>query len=201
MVDYVRIRVISTVERYTRDLDDAARRHVPFAIARALTLTAKDAQAEVKQGLPGRFTLRNNWVMSGIRITPATKTHLEAAVGSREPFMARQETGGTKRSRGGHRIAVPKTKPAKVIPRGQRPSAMRSKPRVFMATTASGSGILRRLTKERYPVQILYWLKRDVKVLPRFGFRQTTSTTVMEAFGPRFVESLSKAMGDRGSPA
>lgn len=61
-----------------------------------------------------------------------------------------------------------------------------------------GAGILRRVGKARYPVQILYWLKRGVKVKPSFGFKGTTSTTVQARFGPNFVEALSAAMGHRG---
>jgi hypothetical protein len=95
----MRVRVISDVERITRALDDAAQKQVPFALARALTWTAKDAQSDVRGELPRRFTLRNNWVSSGIRITPAKKGAPEALVGSLEPFMARQETGGVKKAR------------------------------------------------------------------------------------------------------
>jgi hypothetical protein len=194
----IKIRVIDDVERFTRNMDDAARRQVPFAIARALTWTAKDAQGDVQADLPKRFTLRNNWVKNGIRITPATKASPQAVVGSLEPFMERQETGGAKRSRGGHRVAVPKTKPTRIIPRAQRPSAIRNKPRVFTIKTASGAGIVRRQGKARYPLQLLYWLKRGVQVKPAFGFKGTTGTTVRDRFGPNFIESLSQAMGHRG---
>ena len=194
----VRIRVLDDVERFTRSMDDAARRHVPFALARALTWTAKDAQSDVRDELPKRFTLRNSWVRNGIRITPAPKASPQAVVGSLEPFMERQETGGPKRSRGGHRIAVPKAKPSKVIPRAQRPAAVRNKPRVFTVQTAYGAGIFRRLGKQRYPLQVLYWLKHGVQVKPAFGFKSTTGTTVHDRFGPNFVESLSQAMGHGG---
>lgn len=192
------VRVISDIERFTRNMDDGARRHVPFALARALTLTAKDAQGDVREDLPKRFTLRNKWVSNGIRITPATKTSPEAIVGSVEAFMERQETGGAKKARGGHRISVPKTKPTKIIPRGQRPQAIRNRPKVFVVKTSSGAGIMRRQGKKRYPIQLLYWLKRGVKVKPSFGFQGTTGTTVTSRFGPRFVESLSQAMGHTG---
>jgi hypothetical protein len=194
----VRIRVIDDVERFTRNMDDAGRRHVPFAIARALTWTAQDAQTDVRDELPKRFTLRNSWVKNGIRITPATKASPQAVVGSLEPFMERQETGGAKRSRGGHRIAVPKAKPSRVIPRAQRPAAIRNKPRVFTIATASGAGIVRRQGKKRYPLQLLYWLKRGVQVKPAFGFKGTTGRTVRDRVGPNFIESLSQAMGHRG---
>lgn len=194
----VRIRMLDDVERFTRSMEEASRRHVPFALARALTWTAKDAQSDVREDLPKRFTLRNSWVKNGIRITPATKGSPQAIVGSLEPFMERQEKGGTKRSQGGHRVSVPKEKPTKVIPRSQRPTAMRKRPRVFMVATAHGAGILRRQGRARYPVQVLYWLKRGVQVKPAFGFKGTTGGTVQTRFGPNFVESLSQAMGHRG---
>jgi hypothetical protein len=190
--------VIDDAERFTRNMDDAARRHVPFALARALTWTAKDAQTDVRDDLPKRFTLRNSWVKNGIRITPATKASPQAIVGSLEPFMERQEIGGPKRPRGRHRIAVPKAKPSKVIPRAQRPAAVRNTPRVFTIAGAFGGGIVRRQGKHRYPLQVLYWLKRGVHVKPAFGFKGTTAATVRDRFGPNFVESLSQAIGHRG---
>jgi hypothetical protein len=51
---------------------------------------------------------------------------------------------------------------------------MRQKPRVFTIVTPYGAGIVRRQGRERYPLQILYWLKRGVKVKPSFGFKGTT---------------------------
>lgn len=192
------IRVHTDVARFTRGMDDASRRQVPFALARGLTWTAKDAQGDVRTDLPKHFTLRNTWVSRGIRITPATKARPEAIVGSLEPFMARQETGGIKRSREGHRVAAPPVKPAKIIPRSQRPSAIRRKPGVFVIKTKYGAGIVRRQGKQRYPLQFLYWLKKGVRVKPAFGFKGTTGDTVGRRFGPNFVESLSQALGHRG---
>jgi hypothetical protein len=51
----VRIRVSDDVKRFTRDMDEAANRQIPFALARALTRTAQDAQSEVRSDLPRRF--------------------------------------------------------------------------------------------------------------------------------------------------
>jgi len=197
----MRIRVISDIDRFIKNIDTAAQRHVPFAIARALTMTAADAQGDVREDLPKKFTLRNNWVSSGIRITPATKATPMAIVGSLEPFMKRQEEGGTKKARDHSRVAVPKDARRNkrgIIPKGQRPGALRGKPKIFLVKTSMGAGILRRVGKERYPVQVLYWLKRGVKVKPAFGFKGTTSNTVQQRFGTNFVEALSAAMGHRG---
>jgi hypothetical protein len=51
----IRIQVLDNVERFTANMDTAARRQIPFALARALTWTAKDAQTEVREDLPKRF--------------------------------------------------------------------------------------------------------------------------------------------------
>jgi hypothetical protein len=52
--------------------------------------------------------------------------------------------------------------------------------------------------RKRFPLKILYWLKIDVTVRPRFGFKDTTADTLRNRFGLNFVASLSDAMGDRG---
>ncbi len=197
----MRVRVAHDVERLITGMSDADKRHVPFALARALTWTAKDAQGVVQDDLPNRYTLRNNWVKNGIRIVPAKKDEPQAVVGSLEPFMKRQEEGGTKKARDHSRVAVPvnaRRNKRNMIPKGQRPAALKGKPKIFMITKASGSGILRRVGKKRYPLQLLYWLKRGVQVKPSFGFQANTSTTVKDRFGTNFVDSLSRAMGHWG---
>lgn len=193
----MRVRVSHDVERLITGTADADKRHVPFALARALTWTAKDAQGVVQEDLPNRYTLRNNWVKNGIRIVPAKKDEPQAVVGSLEPFMKRQEEGGTKKARDHSRVAVPvnaRRNKRQMIPKGQRPAALKGKPKIFMVTKGSGSGILRRVGKARYPLQLLYWLKRGVQVKPSFGFQANTSTTVKDRFGPNFVESLAQAI-------
>jgi hypothetical protein len=192
------IRVHHDVDRLIRNLDEAAEKQVPFALARSLTVTARDAQVDVKADLPTKFTLRNTWTARGIRITPARKGTPEAVVGSLEPYMARQETGGNRRPRSHSKIAVPATKQSRVIPKSKRPAALKGKPRVFKIVTRFGAGIVQREGKKRYPLKFLYWLKRGVRVKPRFGFKAEVSDTVEKRFGPNFVQALSQAMGHWG---
>jgi len=122
--------LVRTLERFRVD-------QYPFAAAVALTRTAQDAQAEVRAGLPRRFTIRNRWVSQGIRIVPATKRRLESWVGSRDDFMALQETGGIKRPRGEH-LAVPTEKVRRrkrgLISKAQRPRRVLQKPKVFLCS-------------------------------------------------------------------
>lgn len=70
-----------------------------FAAIVALTWTAKNGQAMVKDSLRARFILRNTWTERGIRITPATKTKPEADVYSKDEYIAHQEKGGIRARR------------------------------------------------------------------------------------------------------
>jgi len=196
----VRIEVTSDVERVIKAFDNLSTNQIPFALAKALTRTARDGQGDVRAELPKRFTLRNSWVEKGIRIKPANKALPVAEVGSLEPFMERQETGGVRTPRSRRRIAVPtagvKRSGRGMIPKGQRPAGLRGKPGVFLMRSKSGGGvgIVRRQGRERLPLQFLYWLKAGVTIKPRFGFKETTGTTVSRRFGPNFVEALGEAM-------
>lgn len=84
------------------DLDQAMKRfadqqkQVRFAASQALTRTAQDLQRGIQTEMPKNFTLRRDWIIKGIRIKAARKDFLQAEVYSKDPFMAIQETGGTK---------------------------------------------------------------------------------------------------------
>jgi hypothetical protein len=100
-----------------RDLET---KQLPFVLAKSLTDTAKDSQAEVKRNVRAAFKLRNTWTESGIRIKPADKRgnqgRIEADVHTdtanrktgAPDYLGRQEEGGEKVPFGGHQfIAVP----------------------------------------------------------------------------------------------
>lgn len=101
-----------------------------FATARALTQTAVEVQTEVRKNMPGRFTIRRDWVIKGIQIERATKANLTATVFSRDKFMALQETGGVKGALRNY-LAIPtsmvRRTPKDVIRKADRPAALGDK--------------------------------------------------------------------------
>jgi hypothetical protein len=75
-------------------------RQVPFALSRALNDVAFKASGDLKADLPKRFILRGTWTAKGVQRNKATKKHLVAEVGHRQPYMAAHATGGAREARG-----------------------------------------------------------------------------------------------------
>ena len=104
-----------------------------FAVALTLTRLAEEGKVAVKQALPAIFTVRRNWIVGGIRHSPASKTTLQSTIysldsGGRRSFMALQEFGGVKTPDGGTHIAIPlkAVKPTErtIIPQVLKPKSL-----------------------------------------------------------------------------
>jgi hypothetical protein len=93
----------------TREIDRGLRelkRQIPYATARALTMLAKDAQAEIRERLGEDFTIRATRVSKGIVAQGATKRHLVSMVGSVDKYMAQQALGATLRGKEAGAVAL-----------------------------------------------------------------------------------------------
>lgn len=90
-------------------LREARAKSIPYAIRNALNDAAFDARREAVGQMEKNFTLRNQYVKRSLWVTKATGLNIPsmaAYMGSGLDFMADQETGWTKRSKG--RVGIPK---------------------------------------------------------------------------------------------
>jgi len=113
--------------------------------------------------------------------------------------MARQETGGRRTPRASRHIAVPTSAVKRggkgMIAKSERPNALKARPGVFLMRSKSGGGAgIVRQGKARLPLQFLYWLRAGVTIKPRFGFRNTTGSSVSRTFGDNFIAAIGEAM-------
>lgn len=113
-----RVKVDAT--KYVAGVRELEAKQLPFIMAKSLTDTVKDGQAEVQRNVRSAFKLRNNWTVQGIRIKQADKKgndgRIEADVHTdtanrktgAPDYLGRQEEGGEKVPYGGHQyLAVP----------------------------------------------------------------------------------------------
>lgn len=126
---------------YVEEVEQARSRDIPFAVAKALTRTAQDAQSEVRRSVQRDFTLRNNWTQQNIKITPAQKlsypitAEVYTDTGNNQggaDYLEAQEDGGEKVPHQGHTyIAVPTTYLRAITGAGVIPAPLR--PRELLA--------------------------------------------------------------------
>lgn len=218
----MQISVTHDVERAARQLDALSASQLPFATARALTMTAADAQKQVRAEMPGKFNIRRAWVLQGVRTERATKQNLTAWVYHKDEYMPRQETGGVKvgKAGGGNfsandlpqkpgqrrgvsvgRIAVPTSNVLRnkreIIRKSELPQGLGRK--AFTIEAGNGTSLLvRRFAKgKRAGLRVMYVLKRSTRVQPRWGFTDTVGRVANQKFYENLQIALQQAMQTR----
>ncbi len=97
---------------FPKEIERRLFKQIDFALVRTYTKAAQVAQQAIKESLPQRFTLRNNFVLNSIKIQAATKEHPIASVyvptegRPNADFLIRQELGGIKTPSGKY-LAIP----------------------------------------------------------------------------------------------
>ena len=173
-------------------------KQLPFAIARALTVTARDVQDEVRNNLTQRFTLRNNWVRQGIQIQRATKQNLESIVFSRDAFMGLQELGGAKSPLGNY-LAVPtslvRRTPKDMIRKSDRPKSLGDKVGIIEFRGRKWLALKRsRKGRNKTELRLMYLLVPRADIEPRLKLRDDGLRVSQAVFERRLQESLELAL-------
>ena len=173
-------------------------KQLPFAIARALTVTARDVQDEVRNNLTQRFTLRNNWVRQGIQIQRATKQNLESIVFSRDAFMGLQELGGAKSPLGNY-LAVPtslvRRTPKDMIRKADRPKSLGDKVEMIEFRGRKWLALKRsRKGRNKTELRLMYLLVPRADIEPRLKLRDDGLRVSQAVFERRLKESLELAL-------
>lgn len=199
----IQIRTNPEIAAFVASLDDVAKKQVPYATSRAINEVLRFAQAQIRRELPQHFKIRSNWVAKGIQIKPSDKRTLTGLIFSKDPFMARQETGGEK-PRGGKEQAVPFQirggygGDQKTL-KSRWPGQLSAKDKVFEVRTDNRVGLLfKRTAKGRVKNQVMYvLLGRAVKVKARWNFRKRVEEIANQLFPMLFKSELASAIASR----
>lgn len=212
----INITVRHNLDRVMRQLDDFAKRQVPFAMSRALNDTAREIQRDIRFEMPRNFKIRRQWVLKGIQVKPSTKRDLRAMVFSKDKFMGRQEYGGDKASRDtrvwrfGNKVAVPLPaakggSKSGIVPKRFWPENL---PDPFVLKAKDGREYLairakaKRFTGPMLPgkraaktdVVLMYVLEDEITVRDRLQMREIGNRVVRDRFDKLFGQALGRAL-------
>lgn len=174
-------------------------KQLPFATARTLTQTAKDAQDEILHTLPQTFTLRGVWFKPrnkfGIKIRPATKRDLEAETGTNADWLELHETSGVKRPRGSH-LAIP-TENIRRLKSGKisKVNRPRNLKRSFVLQTKNGRVLFQRKFKgKRSHIVALYNLEKRAKIKKQSTVIEPATRTIKARINMNFEKFMTEAL-------
>ena len=184
----------SGIDRMIQQLRAQARQ-VPFAIAKALTLTARDARQDVMDKLPAIIDRPTPFTLRGIGYKPANKTNLTAEVFIRDvqaTYLAKLIKGGTEMPK--KRALV---EPATIrlnqygnLPRGAL-DRLRGRKDTFSANINGIGGIWKR---HGGGVKLLVKFEQQREVKKQFDFAAIVRASVAKRWPSHFERTLRDAM-------
>lgn len=183
----------------TENLNQLAKKQIPFAVAKSLTNIAQESQAEIRKDIKEKFFIRkrSGGFESSIRIKPATKTKLTAEVYTMAAFAALQQTGGTKKAKDG-RLAIPSYQAISQVKKrsdSNSPSSYLAGD-AFKIKTKSGQEIIAQRKGKEF--KILYFLRKSAEIDKRFNMIETTIKTVKDCFNAKFTANVSEILKGTG---
>lgn len=193
------IRFTSNTREVVRGVDRFVDRQMPFALATALTATARDVEKNVNKRIERGFDRPTAFTKRAVFVKPATKSRFEASVGIKDrqaAYLGIQETGGT-RTPQGRALVLPSA--ARVnrygnIPRGAVARAL-SRADTFSGTVRGVSGIWQRVRSRGGPkLKLLYAYEPSASYTPRFNFAGTAAKTAEARFETQFWRAFARAV-------
>lgn len=153
-------------------------RMLPYITARALTLVAKDAQAEVVREMPQRFDRPTPYSLNALRVKPATARDHTAQVfvkdmpGGKKHYLLLQEFGGVRVPAQAQTLALPwgKGKPSIRLnaygnaPRGIAKALLQEKYQPATGSGSYGGGTFSGVPRGRGPELAGIWRRPKRKV-------------------------------------
>lgn len=185
-------------QQAARQLNDIARRQVPFAIAKTLNALAFEARNQiVNVTAPRDFNLRNKRFLGvALRVDPASKGRLEARIFDRlgREYLRTQAEGGDKNPRGGM-LAIPSKdlqgrRTGMGVPKRLRP---RTAPGAFKLQIGAQEYIARRKGRAQR-LEILYLLERKAKIPKRFRAYEDAASVIGAKADEVFARELARAL-------
>lgn len=182
-------------------------KQINFGTALGLTNTVKEGQKAVLQALGDTFTLRGQWFKQsmkyGIRIDMATRDKRQAAVKTDADWLEVHEKGGTKTPRSGSNLAIPTENVRRnkrlIIPKAQRPNALREK-NTFVLQTRNGKVLFQRKGKgKRSKIVALYNLEPRARIKRKSTFYEPIQKVVKNRLTANIRAGIAKAFATGGS--
>ncbi len=190
----MQINVKSDLKALSKHLDRIQKKQIPFATAKALTQTAKDAQAAAKRAAVAKLDRPTPFTLRGFAIERATKRNLRARVfikSVQAKYLKWQIEGGVK-SGGRRGLRVPaniRVNKYGNIPRG-RVLKLLAQANVFRGEVDGVMGIWQRY-KRKAP-KLLIALEPRI----RYGIKFPFGRIVQGSARRRLVINFKKALAD-----
>ncbi|MEL6586354.1 MAG: hypothetical protein AAFY65_13365 [Pseudomonadota bacterium] len=198
----MRLSLRSNIRAFERDLSDAGRKQLPFAVSLALNETAKDVQKNETRRLSKVLDRPTQFTKRAYAIRRATKRRLEARVFAKRiqaAYLRRLEEGGTAKPRR-RAIVTPqrmRTNRYGNLPRGAVRRSL-AKPNTFSSANRrgpGGPGVFQRLRSGKVRKLVSYI--RSATYRPQLGFRSSAAKTATRRFPVHLDRALRRAFRTR----
>lgn len=192
----IQISVRTDIKAAIAKLNRLQREQVPFATAKALTMTAKDAQSALDVAMETQLDNPTPFTKRAIGIERATKQNLTARVfikPTQLAYLQWQVAGGTRGPKG-RAIPIPQS-----VPLNQYGNMTRNKVKQLMARADVFSGTVRGVggiwqRTKRGGVKLLIAWEPKATYKPRFKFYEVAKKTIRAKFSSNFQSSLAGAL-------